>query len=146
MLQRMLALGDDEIHVRDLSSLRIVFSAGSHLPAEVAISTMDALGEVIYNLYGSTEVALATMTTPEDVRAAPTSVGRPLLGSRVRILDEHGRALSQCQTSRIFVGTLSPFEGYTSGERRSSMACSLPVTSGTSTQPGGCSSMAATTR
>ncbi len=115
MLQRVLALGADEIGARNLSSLRVVFSAGSQLPAEVAIGTMDALGEVIYNLYGSTEVALATMTTPLDVRAAPTSVGRPLLGSRVRILDERGRALSQGQTGRIFVGTLSPFEGYTGG-------------------------------
>jgi fatty-acyl-CoA synthase len=115
MLQRMLALGEDEIRDRDVSSLRVVFCAGSQLPAEVAISTMDALGEVIYNLYGSTEVALATMTTPEDIRAAPTSVGRPLLGSRVRILDEHGRGLPQGQVGRIFVGTLSPFEGYTGG-------------------------------
>ncbi len=115
MLQRMLALGEHEIHLRDLSSLRIVFSAGSQLPAEVAISTTDALGEVIYNLYGSTEVALATMTTPGDIRAAPTSVGKPLLGSRVRILDEHGRELPQGHTGRIFVGTLSPFEGYTGG-------------------------------
>ncbi len=115
MLQRILALDHDEIRRRDLSSLRIVFSAGSQLPAEVAISTMDALGEVIYNLYGSTEVALATMTTPEDVRAVPTSVGRPLLGSRVQVLDDHGRALPQGRTGRIFVGTLSPFEGYTGG-------------------------------
>ena len=115
MLQRMLALGEDEIRDRDVSSLRVVFCAGSQLPAEVAISTMDALGEVVYNLYGSTEVALATMTTPEDIRAAPTSVGRPLLGSQVRILDEHGRELPQGEIGRIFVGTLSPFEGYTGG-------------------------------
>ena len=115
MLQRMLALGEDEIRDRDVSSLRVVFCAGSQLPAEVAISTMDALGEVIYNLYGSTEVALATMTTPADIRAAPTSVGRPLLGSRVRILDDHGCELPQGQIGRIFVGTLSPFEGYTGG-------------------------------
>jgi fatty-acyl-CoA synthase len=76
---------------------------------------MDVLGEVIYNLYGSTEVALATMTTPQDVRAAPTSVGKPLLGSRIRILDDRGRELPQGQTGRIFVGTVTPFEGYTGG-------------------------------
>jgi len=115
MLQRVLALGEEDIRRRDLSSLRVVFSAGSQLPADVAIRTMDVLGEVIYNLYGSTEVALATMTTPADVRAAPTSVGRPLLGSRIRILDEHGRELPQGQTGRIFVGTTAPFEGYTGG-------------------------------
>ena len=115
MLQRVLALGDEEIAARDLSSLRCVFCAGSQLPAEVALQAMDALGEVIYNLYGSTEVALATMTTPADTRAAPTSVGRPLLGSRIRILDDRGNELPQGATGRIFVGTTSPFEGYTGG-------------------------------
>ncbi len=115
MLQRVLALGEDEVRRRDLSSLRIVFCAGSQLPADVATRTQSLLGDVIYNLYGSTEVALATMTTPADVHAAPSSVGRPLLGSRVKILDENGKELPQGQTGRIFVGTLSPFEGYTGG-------------------------------
>jgi fatty-acyl-CoA synthase len=115
MLQRVLALGDDAIDARDLSSLRAVFCAGSQLPAEVATKTQDVLGDVIYNLYGSTEVALATMTTPQDVRAAPASVGTPLLGSRIRILDERGHELPQGETGRIFVGTTSPFEGYTGG-------------------------------
>jgi fatty-acyl-CoA synthase len=115
MLQRVLALGDEEIRKRDLSSLRCAFCAGSQLPAEVALRAQDVLGEVIYNLYGSTEVALATMTTPADVRAAPTSVGKPLLGSRIEILDDKGRELPQGQTGRIFVGTLQPFEGYTGG-------------------------------
>ena len=71
---------------------------------------------MIYNLYGSTEVALATMTTPADTRAAPTTVGRPLLGSRIRILDEIAvRSCPRARPGRIFVGTTSPFEGYTGG-------------------------------
>ena len=115
MLQRVLALGDEEIRRRDLSSLRVVFCAGSQLPAEVALRAMDVLGDVIYNLYGSTEVALATMATPADIRAAPASVGKPLLGARIRILDDKGAALPQGKTGRIFVGTTTPFEGYTGG-------------------------------
>ena len=115
MLQRVLALGQEEIRRRDLSSLRVVFCAGSQLPANVAIRAMDLLGDVIYNLYGSTEVSLATLATPADIRAAPASVGRPLLGSRVRILDEHGNDTPQGSTGRIFVGTPFSFEGYTGG-------------------------------
>jgi fatty-acyl-CoA synthase len=116
MLQRVLALGEDEIRKRDLSSLRIVFSAGSQLPAEVALKIMDLLGDVVYNLYGSTEVSVATLATPDDIRAAPTSVGKPALGARVKILDQEGNELPQGQTGKIFVGTTSPFEGYTGGE------------------------------
>jgi fatty-acyl-CoA synthase len=115
MLQRVLALGDAEIKKRDLSSLRVLFSAGSQLPAEVARQATDVFGEVVYNLYGSTEVAIATLATPDDVRDAPTSVGRPLFGSRVKILDEKGEPLPQGATGRIFVGSITPFEGYTGG-------------------------------
>jgi len=116
MLQRVLALGDEEIERRDLSALKVVFCAGSQLPAEVAIRSMDLLGDVIYNLYGSTEVSVATLATPADIRSAPTSVGKPALGSRVKILDDAGVPVPGTgQTGRIFVGTTSPFEGYTGG-------------------------------
>jgi fatty-acyl-CoA synthase len=115
MLQRMLALGEDEIRSRDLRSLRVIFCAGSQLPAEVATKTMDLLGDVVYNLYGSTEVSVATFATPRDLRAAPTSVGKPALGSQVRVVDEAGVDLPPGRTGRIFVGSTSPFEGYTGG-------------------------------
>jgi fatty-acyl-CoA synthase len=115
MLQRVLALGEQEIRGRDLSSLRVVFSTGSQLPAEVARQSTHLLGDVIYNLYGTTEASIATLATPADVCAAPASVGKPALGSRVSILDEQGHELPPGATGRIFVGTLSPFEGYTGG-------------------------------
>jgi fatty-acyl-CoA synthase len=118
MLQRVLALGEDEIRRRDLSPLRVIFCAGSQLPGEVALSAMNLLGDVIYNLYGSTEVSVATLATPEDIRAAPASVGRAALGSRVKILDEQGAELPRGATGRIFVGSTNPFEGYTGGEHK----------------------------
>jgi fatty-acyl-CoA synthase len=115
MLQRVLALDEETIGRYDVSSLRCVFCAGSQLPAQVAERFTERFGEVIYNLYGSTEVSVATFATPEDVREAPTSVGRPALGTRIRILDEDGHDVPAGQTGRIFVGTTSPFEGYTGG-------------------------------
>jgi fatty-acyl-CoA synthase len=115
MLQRILALGSEAIASKDLSSLRCVFTAGSQLPADVSRRAQEELGDVIYNLYGSTEVALATMATPQDVHEAPTSVGRPLLGTRIRILDEQRRDVPPGVTGTIFVGNVMPFEGYTGG-------------------------------
>ncbi|HEV3071890.1 MAG TPA: hypothetical protein VGY76_10755 [Solirubrobacteraceae bacterium] len=41
----------------DTSSLRVIAVSGSALPGELALSAMDTFGEVLYNLYGSTEVA-----------------------------------------------------------------------------------------
>ncbi|MDX6656758.1 MAG: fatty-acyl-CoA synthase [Solirubrobacteraceae bacterium] len=115
MLQRLLALGEEELSRHDLASLRVVFCAGSQLPADVAIRAMDLLGDVVYNLYGSTEVSVATLATPQDIRAAPASVGRPALGSRVLILDEPGEQVPAGTPGRIFVGSTAPFEGYTGG-------------------------------
>ena len=75
----------------------------------------DRFGEVIYNLYGSTEVSVATLATPAEVRDAPTSVGRPALGSRVVLIDDHGAPVAPGGRGRVFVGTVTPFEGYTGG-------------------------------
>jgi fatty-acyl-CoA synthase len=115
MLRRILDEHDKQGRRHDLSSLRIVFAGGSQLGGSLALRAMDTLGDVVYNLYGSTEVAIATIATPADLRKAPDSVGSVVTGSRVRILDEHGKDVPQGATGRIFVGTAMPFEGYTGG-------------------------------
>ena len=115
MLQRLLALGPDEVSRHDLGALHAIFCAGSQLPGETAVRALDRFGDVVYNLYGSTEVSVATLATPADLRVAPTSVGRPALGSEVRIVGDDGEALSAGQIGRVYVGTGMPFEGYTGG-------------------------------
>lgn len=115
MLQRMLALDPAELDSVDLSRVRVVASSGSALPATLATAWMDRFGDNLYNIYGSTEVAYASIATPEDLRADPTSAGRPPHGTVVRILDERGEELPQGETGRIFVGNGLLFEGYTNG-------------------------------
>jgi fatty-acyl-CoA synthase len=115
MLQRIVGLGSDAISGHDLSELRIIAVSGSQLSAELATRAMDVFGDVVYNLYGSTEVSYATIATPEDLRAAPGCVGSPPFGTTVRIVDEHGNELPAGQTGRIFVGNLAQFSGYTGG-------------------------------
>ncbi|HXD55280.1 MAG TPA: acyl-CoA synthetase [Solirubrobacteraceae bacterium] len=115
MLQRIMELGEETIGRYDLSALRIVALSGSALPGELATRAMDRFGEVLYNLYGSTEVAWATIATPADLRAAPGTAGRPPFGTVVKLLDEHGREVPRGQAGRIFVGNEMMFEGYTGG-------------------------------
>jgi fatty-acyl-CoA synthase len=76
---------------------------------------MDLFGENVYNLYGSTEVAWASIATPEDLRAAPGTAGRAPYGTIVRLYDEDGKPVRQGETGRIFVGNEMQFEGYTGG-------------------------------
>ena len=122
LLSRLLDAAADEIGSRDLSALRIVAVSGSALSAELATRTMDLLGDVVYNLYGSTEVACATIATPEDLRAAPGTVGRPPFGTTIRLLDPEGREVAPGTTGRIFVGNSIQFEGYTGGGNKEHVA------------------------
>jgi fatty-acyl-CoA synthase len=122
LLSRMLAVGDDEIRRRRLADLRIVAVSGSALSAELATRTMDLLGDKVYNLYGSTEVAYATIATPEDLRAAPGCVGRPPHGTTIKLLDESGAEVSPGKTGRIFVGNSIHFAGYTGGGSKEQVA------------------------
>jgi fatty-acyl-CoA synthase len=76
---------------------------------------MDRFGDVLYNLYGSTEVAWATIATPKDLREAPGTAGRPPRGTVVKLLDENGAEVGKGETGRIFVGNEMAMDGYTGG-------------------------------
>ncbi len=115
MMQRILELPEETIAKYDLGSLRVTAASGSALPGPLATQWMDTFGENLYNLYGSTEVAWATIATPEDLRAAPGTAGLPPRGTVVKIVDENGEERSHGETGRIFVGNEMAFEGYTGG-------------------------------
>jgi acyl-CoA synthetase (AMP-forming)/AMP-acid ligase II len=115
MLQRILELGEETLGRYDTGSLRVIALSGSALPGELATRAMDVFGDVLYNLYGSTEVAWATIATPEDLRAAPGTAGRAPMGTVVKLLDEGGAEVRRGETGRIFVGNEMVFEGYTGG-------------------------------
>jgi acyl-CoA synthetase (AMP-forming)/AMP-acid ligase II len=121
MLQRIMELPIETIERYDLSDLRVIAASGSALPGELALKVMDRFGDVLYNLYGSTEVAWATIATPEDLRAAPGTAGRPPRGTVVKLLDEEGHEVAPGETGRIFVGNEMAFEGYTGGGGKESM-------------------------
>ena len=99
----------------DLSSLRIVASSGSALPAGLAQRVLDVLGPVLYNLYGSTEVAYAAVATPEDLQADPGTAGKPPHGVTLRVVDDKGDDCPPGEPGRIFVGSGLAFGGYTDG-------------------------------
>jgi acyl-CoA synthetase (AMP-forming)/AMP-acid ligase II len=115
MLQRILELDDDILDRYDLSHVKAVPVSGSALPGSLSERWMNHFGENLYNLYGSTEVAWATIATPKDLRQAPGTAGKPPRGTIVKIYDDEGQPVDGGDTGRIFVGNDLQFEGYTGG-------------------------------
>ena len=126
MIQRILDLPDKEVRDVDTSSLRIVALSGSALPPTLATKFMDLVGDVLYSLYGSTEVSYVSVAGPADLRAAPGTAGRLVRGVTVKLVDGDGNEVPHGQTGRIFAGSALTFEGYTSGEDKDRLG---PLTS-----------------
>jgi fatty-acyl-CoA synthase len=76
---------------------------------------MDRFGDVLYNVYGSTESGFATVASPRDLRKAPGTAGRPTPGVTVRIADDEGNQVPAGITGRVLVGSNLRMDGYTGG-------------------------------
>jgi fatty-acyl-CoA synthase len=74
----------------------------------------------LYNTYGSTEVATATIATPRDLRQSPATAGRVVTGARVELLADTGEPVPAGEIGRVFVGNPMRFDGYTGGGSKES--------------------------
>jgi acyl-CoA synthetase (AMP-forming)/AMP-acid ligase II len=115
MLQRIMKL-DERQREGDWSKLKVVAASGSALPGDLATEWMDAFGDNLYNTYGSTEVAWATIAQPRDMREAPGTAGKAPYNTVVKIYDEDGHEVEEGEPGRIFVGNTMLFGGYTGDE------------------------------
>ncbi|MFY9469626.1 MAG: AMP-binding protein, partial [Solirubrobacterales bacterium] len=122
MLQRLLDLPPEIRRRYNVGSLKAVAASGSALPGDLATEFMDEFGDVLYNLYGSTEVAWATIATPADMRAAPGTAGRVPRGTIVRVLSEDREQQPAGEPGQVFVKNDMIFEGYTGGEQTNAYA------------------------
>ncbi|QNE22758.1 AMP-binding protein [Kribbella qitaiheensis] len=121
MLQRLLDLGPAAIAEHDLSSLRAVISGASALGPALAERFIAQFGPVLSDVYGSSEIGIATIATSAELIAAPGTVGRPCLGSSVRILGDDDKVLPTGETGRIFAGGGLVFGGYSDGSSKTTV-------------------------
>ncbi len=118
MLERIMDLPAATLDSYRLGSLRFVTASGSRMRPDAVTAFMDRFGDTVHNSYNATEAGLISTATPADLRVAPDTAGRPVLGTDLRIIDDDGRAVPPGEVGRITVLSESAFEGYTSGETK----------------------------
>jgi acyl-coenzyme A synthetase/AMP-(fatty) acid ligase len=111
VLAQILALPPRVIRKYDTRSLRVVATSGPALLPELVTEFMDEFGEVLYHLYGSAELSWVSIADPNQLRAAPTTAGRPPAGTRIEIQDTWGRPVPPGVIGQICVGD-DVFGGY----------------------------------
>jgi fatty-acyl-CoA synthase len=116
MLDRILRCPPETRRRYDTSSLRAVVSGASALSASTSAGIMEAFGDVLYNLYGSTETGFAAIAGPADLRAAPGTVGRAPLGTTLKVLDAERRVAAPGEVGHVFIGGRLVFDGYSGDE------------------------------
>ncbi|GAB2846723.1 AMP-binding protein [Actinocorallia aurea] len=116
MVQRIMELPETVLSGYDTRNLRLTALSGSALPGDLAHRFMDAFGECLYNVYGSTEASWVSVAGPKELRINPGTAGRPPSGTSVRILDAEGKPVPRATIGRIFAANENVFEGYTGGD------------------------------
>jgi long-chain acyl-CoA synthetase len=132
MFIRLLKLPEETRARFDVSSLRFVIHAAAPCPHEVKRAMIDWWGPVINEFYGSTESGAVTLATSADTLARPGTVGRPIEGAEVRILNDTGRSLRAGEVGEIFTrfGELPDFTYHNRPEERAKVDRDGFITSG----------------
>lgn len=82
-------LGVEAFRSRPLPQLRVMTNAGGHLPPSAVRRLRDAQPQAaLYLMYGLTEVLRSTYLPPEEVDRRPDSMGRPMPGAEVLVLND----------------------------------------------------------
>jgi len=98
--QLIMILAEPAGEERDLSSLQAVLCAGSTLRNEVRQEVLRRITPNLYCMYGFSE-GFATMCKPDQQASKGESVGIPVLGFEVLIVDEEGKELAVGQVGEI---------------------------------------------
>ncbi len=95
-----------------MSAVRLLSSGGSPLPVAVLEEFTAAAGHGIFEGYGMTETSPVVATTLVSGAPRPGSVGSPLPGVEVRLVDDAGGPVDDGDPGEVWVRGPSVFRGY----------------------------------
>ncbi len=88
-----------------------LITAGSAMPEAMKRELQRLTNHRLYELWGLTE-GVATIMTPEDMRTRPASVGRPMLGCDIRLVDPEGHDVTGTSAGEIVGRSAAMMSGY----------------------------------
>lgn len=94
------------------SSVRLVLSGAAPLPPNVLRRFLDVTGHQVFEGYGLTETAPVLTATLMSEVAKPGSIGRPVPGIELRLLDDKGRPVEEGDPGEVVVRGANLFSGY----------------------------------
>ena len=95
----------------DFSCFECLLTGGAPMPAALKARVLELMGPRLFELWGFTE-SVVTFITPQEMVGRMSSVGRPMVGCEVRLIDEAGREVKPPGTGEIVGRSLSLMEGY----------------------------------
>jgi len=99
-------------NAEQLGSLNTIVTSSAPIDAHFKAQLFEKIGCDFHEIYGTTEVAIATNLAPNDARQKHSSVGLPCDGVDVRIFNDSGEILPCNELGEISVKTPVAFEGY----------------------------------
>ncbi|MGW3363275.1 AMP-binding protein [Streptosporangium canum] len=110
MFHRLLALPAEVREKHDLSSLTHLYHGAAPCPPATKQAMIDWLGPVLWEYYGSTEAAVATMVSSAEWLERPGTVGRAIDGMEFRIVADDGTELPPGEPGMVYIGGINRFE------------------------------------
>jgi acyl-CoA synthetase (AMP-forming)/AMP-acid ligase II len=111
--QWALMLAHPDFEKADVSHLRIAGTGASRVPPELVRAMRERLGCPVVVRYTSTETSLGTGTRPGDPDdVVATTVGRPVPGVELELVDEEGRTVDAGDVGRVRLRSGAVMRGY----------------------------------
>jgi long-chain acyl-CoA synthetase len=112
----LVAWADTEGLVDAMAGVRYIVSGAAPLPPAVIDDLTTRTGVTVHQGYGLTEAAPVVTTTFASAQPKPGSVGRPLPGTEVMLVDESGEPVDDTDPGEVVVRGPNMFSGYWPGD------------------------------
>jgi acyl-CoA synthetase (AMP-forming)/AMP-acid ligase II len=105
-------LNTESCNKYDKSSLKAVFSSAAPFDRPLKKKAIQFFGNILYDIYASTECGPVSVLKPKDFEHGLCSVGVPVSGCTIEIRREDGSVADMSEAGEVFAKTLTLCSGY----------------------------------